>query len=180
MISCLVHVICKAPKSAVLIVSGNGSAPPYLSNVLHLYSPSPLSRRYSDLHVHKMGGRTLGERFFQFQYIEPESEIQNSLPPSGICLHSFFKVRTENPPLLHTDLLLFFFSFLFYQPITTCTFDVCVCDKALQAPSLIRWGAINNLLLVSLKGGLLWKFLHILSSVRVFISTFWVFSSYQS
>ena len=104
MINCLAHFICKAPKSAhitpsftistgyqsaVLIVSGNGLAPPYLSDLLHRYSPSPLSCGYSDLRVHKMGRRTLAqERFFQFEYIEPV--IENSLSPTGICFHSSF------------------------------------------------------------------------------------------
>jgi len=97
MINCLAHFICKAPKSAditpsftistgyqsaVLIVSGNGSAPPYLSDVLHRYSPSPLSCGYSDLRVHKMGRRTLAqERVFQFQYIEPVIENSFTYPP---------------------------------------------------------------------------------------------------
>ena len=56
----------------------SGSAPPYLSELLHLYSPSSF-RSASDTRISRVPGvcmRTLGERFFQ--YIGPV--IWNSLP----------------------------------------------------------------------------------------------------
>ena len=60
----------------------SGTAPPYLSELLHLYSPSRSLRSASDtriFRVSRMGRRTLRER--SFQYIGPV--LWNSLPLSG-------------------------------------------------------------------------------------------------
>ena len=57
----------------------SGTAPPYLSELLHLYSPSRSLHSASDtriFRVPRMCWRTLGER--SFQYIGPV--IWNSLP----------------------------------------------------------------------------------------------------
>ena len=124
-INCSAHLIFKTPKSAhvtpflydhhCLPISSriqekialscfqtvNGTAPPYLSELLHLYSPSCFFCSASDtriFHVPRMGRRTLGKRFFQ--YIG--TLIWNSLPAtvrhsSSLCS---FKSKTENPSLL--------------------------------------------------------------------------------
>ena len=57
----------------------SGTAPPYLSELLHLYSSSRSLRSASDTRIFRVPrvcGRTLGERYFQ--YMEPV--IWNSLP----------------------------------------------------------------------------------------------------
>ena len=123
MINCSACLIRKAPKSAHItpflyylhwlpissriqykmalicfhIVSG--TAPPYLSELLHLYSPSRSLRSAADtriFRVPRMGRRTLGER--SFQYTGPV--LWNSLPLSGRHSSSLSSVKTENPSLL--------------------------------------------------------------------------------
>ena len=105
LINCSAHLIFKVPKSAHItpflydlhwlpigsqiqykialicfhIVSG--TVPPYLSALLHLYSPSCSLRSAADAHIFRvprMGRRTLGER--SFQYLGPV--LWNSLPVS--------------------------------------------------------------------------------------------------
>ena len=65
----------------------SGTVPPYLSGLLHLYSPSRSLRSAADtriFRVPRMGRRTLAER--SFQYIGPA--LWNSLSLSGIRLRS--------------------------------------------------------------------------------------------
>ena len=88
---------------------------PYLSNILHLYSPSCSLRSAADtriFHVPRMGRRTLGER--SFQYTGPV--LWNPLPLSVRHLSSLSscksKLKTISSPL-HTDLSFYQFIHVF-------------------------------------------------------------------
>ena len=146
-INCSARLIYKAPKSAhntpslfdliwlpiskiVLtcfhIVSG--TAPLYLSELLHLYSPSRslLSASYTWIfHVPRMCRRTLGER--SFKYIGPV--IWNSLSFSVRHATSLLvQVKTENPLLLFCLLISRFLSSVSIKSMTTMlVFLRCVC-----------------------------------------------------
>ena len=79
-LTCL-HIIC-------------GTAPPYLSELLHLYFPSPSLRSASDTRIFRVPRvcrRTLGER--SFQYIGPV--IWNSLPVSVRHAMSLFSFKSK-------------------------------------------------------------------------------------
>ena len=72
----------------------SSTAPPYLSGLLHLYSPSRSLRSASDtriFHVPRMGRRTLGE--WCFQYIG--TLIWNSLPVSVRHLSSLCSFKSK-------------------------------------------------------------------------------------
>ena len=71
----------------------SGTAPPYLSELLHIYSPSRCLRSAWDtgiFRVSRMCRRTLGER--SCQYIG--SVIWKYIPLSGIRLH--FRLASQN------------------------------------------------------------------------------------
>ena len=95
---CIMKILDKIALTCFHIISG--TAPPYLSELLRLYSPSRSQRSASDTRIFRVPRvcrRTLGER--SFQYIGPV--IWNSL--SFSVRHAttlLFQVKTENPPLL--------------------------------------------------------------------------------
>ena len=107
------------------------TVPPYLFELLHLYSPSRSLRSASDtwiFRVPRMGRRTLGER--SFQYIGPV--IWNSLPLSVSSVRhssslSSFKSKLKTHLFSSAYWSVVFFPL--YQPMTgnTCICSVCVC-----------------------------------------------------
>ena len=76
------------------LYSPSGTAPPYLSELRHLYSPSRSLRSASDTRIFRvpgMGRRTLGER--SLQYIGPV--LWNSLPLPVRHLSSLSSFKSE-------------------------------------------------------------------------------------
>ena len=102
------------------------TAPPYLSKLIHLYSPSPSLRSASDSRIFRVSRvcrRTLWER--SFQYI-----IWNSLPFSvrhATSLSSYKSKLKPTSSLLPTDLSLSFFCFHQTHDYYACVFALCVC-----------------------------------------------------
>ena len=105
----------------------SGTAPPYLSELFHLYSPSPSLRSSPDTRIFRVPRvckRTLGER--SFQYIGPV--IWNSLSLSGMPLHSPLSSQNWKPTssLLPNDLSFSFFCSHQTLDKYACIFTVCV------------------------------------------------------
>ena len=107
----------------------SGTAPPYLSELLRLYSPSRSLRSASNTRIFRVPRvcrRTLGER--SFQYIGPV--IWNSFFLCQAChVTLLFKVKTKKSTssLLPTDFSLSFFCFHQTHDFYACVFAVCVC-----------------------------------------------------
>ena len=153
-INCSARLIYKAPKSALItnllfdlnwlpinswiqykidftwfhIVSG--TAPPYLSELLHLYSPSRSLRSASDtliFRVPRVCRRTLGER--SFQYIGPV--IWNSLSFSVRHAMSLSSLKSKLKTHLFSSAYWFFTFFLLFPSnpwlLYLCFCGVCVC-----------------------------------------------------
>ena len=141
-------ILCNCHQRKILqtslhIVSGTA---PYLSELLHLYSPScsltlcSASDTWS-FHGTRMGRRTHGERSFQYIGIRYCHLELSSLFCQACLFTLIFQVKTENPPFVFSILIcLSFFSFSLNPSLVMHVFVGCVCVYVCVHVSVCIWG----------------------------------------
>ena len=105
----------------------SGTAPPYLSELLHLYSPSPSLRSASDTRIFRVPREdSLGEILSEYR----TCHLEISFFLCQAChVTLLFQVKTENPPLLFCLLIYHFLSSVSIKPMTTMLVFLRACAR---------------------------------------------------
>ena len=109
----------------------SGTAPPYLSELLHLYSPSLSLRSASDIRIFRVPRVCKGDFWGEILSVYRICHLELTAFLSLAChVTLFFQVKTENQSLLFCQLIYRFLSSVSTIPMTTMLVFLrvaCVC-----------------------------------------------------